>query len=99
MEGKCRRADPGKGPLLLGLAVGLSLQLGYNTPPLSQGFFCFCNSLPLPHLHDLKLGFSRLKVFSTMQCRIHLVLYTSCIHDMWVGFWLTQGHHVWLQQQ
>ena len=45
-----RQTDPGKGPLLLGLAVGLGLQLGYNSPALSQGFFCCCNPLPLPHL-------------------------------------------------
>ena len=50
MQGRDMRADPGKGPLLLGLAVGLSLQLGYNTPPPGQSFFCCCNFLPLPHL-------------------------------------------------
>ena len=43
-------ADPGKGPLLLSLAVGAGLKLGHHCPALGQGFFCCCNPLTLPNL-------------------------------------------------
>lgn len=81
MEGKGRRADPGKGPLLLGLAVGLGLQLGYNTPPPSQSIFCCCNPLPLPHLHHRYMGFAHLEELSC-NVIVHPLLHTSCTHDM-----------------
>lgn len=44
--------DPGKGPLLLGLAVGLGLKLGHHPPAPRQCLLCCLNTLPFPHLHQ-----------------------------------------------